>query len=92
MAKEKSVVLLFYEGLAPKLDEPFFDKYLIPKLEMGGEKIFSRPDWSLNVNDCTIDPRVCAKMLDHIVLPRDKILTSQISSVELMTCFPIALM
>ncbi|KAI5669833.1 hypothetical protein M9H77_19686 [Catharanthus roseus] len=88
----KSGVLPFKEVPSPKIDDMFFDQYPIPKLETGGEEILFRPNWSLNVNDRIIDPRVCSKMLDHKVRPRDRIFTSQISFVELMTYFPIALM
>lgn len=44
------------------------------------------------MHDYTIDPGVCAEMLDHIVLSRDRIFYSQISSIELMTYFLATLM
>ncbi|KAI5654085.1 hypothetical protein M9H77_31272 [Catharanthus roseus] len=82
----------FKEGPAPQFDDPFFDKYPIPKLETGEEEILFRHDSNLNVNDRSIDPSVYAEMLDHMVLPRDIIFASQISFSELMKYFPTALM
>lgn len=58
--KGKSVILLFKEGPTPRVDDSFFDKYPMPELETGGEEILFRPNWNLNVNDCTNDPKVCA--------------------------------
>lgn len=69
--KGKSVPFPFKEGPAPKICDPFFDKYPMPELEMGREENFFLPDWDLNVNDRSIDPKVCAEMLDHVVLPQD---------------------
>lgn len=84
--------LSFKKGLAPRVDEPFFNKYLVPELETGGEEILFRPDWNVNVNDHTIDPRVCTEILNHIVFPWDVMFASQISSTKLMTYFSITLM
>lgn len=90
--KGKSVLFLFKDGPASRVDDPFFDKYLVPELKMGSEEILFSSDWNLNVNDRTIDPRVFAKMLDHIVLNKDIMFASQILSAELMTYFLAVLM
>lgn len=42
--KAKSVLLPFKKGPAPRVDNPFFNKYPMPELEMGEEEILFRPD------------------------------------------------
>lgn len=69
--KEKSIILPFKEGPTPRIDDLFFEKYPVPKLETSSEEILFRSHWNLIVNDRSIDPMVCAKMLDHMVLPQD---------------------
>lgn len=43
----KSVILPFKEGPTPRVDDPFFDKYPMPELEMDGEEILFWLDWNL---------------------------------------------
>lgn len=84
--------LPFKDSPIPKLDDPFFNKYPIPKLDTDNEEILFRPAWNLNMNGHFLDPRVCSEMLDHLVLPRDRVFGAQVSSEELMMYFLEALM
>ncbi|KAI5682930.1 hypothetical protein M9H77_04158 [Catharanthus roseus] len=65
---ERSVNLPFKDGPIPKVDDPFFHKYHVPELDTVAEKVLFCPDWNLNVNNRTINPRVCAEMFDHITM------------------------
>lgn len=87
----KSVLLPFKEGPGLHVDNLFFDKYPVRELGTGGKEILFWPDWDSNVNDPSIDPRVYVEILDHLVLPRDIMFASQISSLELMKYFSTAL-
>lgn len=40
---KESVVFLFKEGQAPKVANPFFDKYPVPELETESEEILLDP-------------------------------------------------
>lgn len=77
MNKGKFILLPFKEGPTPCIEDPFFDKYPVPVLETGEKEILFQPDWDLNVNDHSIDPRVYAEMLDHLMLPRDILFASK---------------
>lgn len=69
MNKGKSISLNFKKGHVPLVDDSFFEKYPVSELDIDGEELLLRPNWNINVNDCTIYPSVCFEVLDHKVLP-----------------------
>ncbi|KAI5672181.1 hypothetical protein M9H77_12545 [Catharanthus roseus] len=82
----KSVNLPYKDGPVLNIDDPFFDKYPISELDMGGEEVLFHLDWNLNVKDRTIDfACLCEDVGSHS-------LVTMIFSHELLFCSQTAML